>query len=73
MTVDGIEGFKPYMGNGFQKIVETNRGRLSIRFGGRSLFVRDDAPFEVWYPEDDAPSGYQTAEDIQKYLNTIGE
>ena len=68
MIVDGIDGFEPYMDNGFQKIVQTEKGRLSIRFGGRGLFVNDAHPFEVWYPEKDEPSGYQTAEDIQKYL-----
>jgi len=69
MTIDGIDGFEPYMDDGFQKIVQTKNGRLSIRHGGRGLFVNDDGPFEVWYPENDEPSGYQSAEDIKKYLN----
>lgn len=70
MTVDGIYGFEPYMDDGFQKVIQVPNGRLSIRFGGARLFVNDDAPFEVWYPEMDTPSGYQTAVDIQKYLDT---
>jgi hypothetical protein len=61
--------FKPYptMG-GWQCIMETKRGRISIRLGGRSLFTKKDKPYEVWYPTEDAPIGEQTSEDIWRYV-----
>lgn len=57
MTVDGIDGFVPYGDDGWQKVIETSMGRMSIRFGGSRLFVSATRPFEVWYPGEDAPSG----------------
>lgn len=72
---DDLE-FEPYyLGSldlGYQCVIETENGRLSIRRGKENdkcgLFVSDSHPYEVWYPERDAPDGWQTAEDIWNYI-----
>ena len=61
--------FKPYetMG-GWQCKIETSKGTLSIRYGGRGLLVEPDKPYEVWYPDEDAPTPRQTSEEIWDYI-----
>ena len=66
--------FKPYpLTGGYQCIMDTERGRLSVRTGSDTLFIDDDHPYEVWYPSEDAPIGYQTADDIWDYISNKHE
>jgi len=64
--------FKPYetMG-GWQCIMNTKRGKISVRYGSPGLFVTVEYPYEVWYPTDDAPIGNQSAENIWDYIKNI--
>lgn len=66
---DGFTFF-PYQNDGYQCIIKTIFGPLSIRFGGQSLAVSDDRPYEVWYPDQDEPTKHQTAQDIWGYIST---
>ena len=61
--------FKPYpiMG-GFQCIMNIGLGRISVRTGVDTLFVDENHPYEVWYPDQTAPTGRQTADDIWNYI-----
>ena len=61
--------FVPYetMG-GWQCIMNTSKGEISVRYLGRGLFTDDKGCYEVWYPEDTEPKGYQTADDIWNYI-----
>ena len=62
--------FVPYeTTGGWQCVMHTKKGRLSVRFGSPSLFTSVDRPYEVWYPTENAPDGYQTADDIWRYIN----
>jgi hypothetical protein len=60
--------FIPYMDNGLQCLVFTDEGKISIRRDGFSLFTDKEHPYEVWYPTEAEPSGYQTADDIWNYI-----
>jgi len=62
--------FNPYMNDGWQSIMQTAKGKMSIRYKGKNLLTDDKHPYEVWYPKDDVSTGYQTAEDIFNYLGT---
>ena len=61
--------FKPYptMG-GHQCIMNTKRGRVSVRLGGCGTLSSPDKPYEVWYPTEDVPTPDQTADDIWNYI-----
>lgn len=64
--------FKPYqLMGGWQCIMETKRGRISVRYGSSSLFVTDGRPYEVWYPSEDTPTGRQSADNIWDYIKNI--
>jgi len=41
---------------------------ISVRLGPR-LVTDNERPYEVWYPTEDAPTGYQTANDIWDYIS----
>jgi hypothetical protein len=61
--------FKPYLTmGGWQCIMETKRGKISIRLGGYGCFASKDKPYEVWYPTEDTPIGEQSADDIWNYV-----
>lgn len=62
--------FKPYLTmGGWQCIMNTEKGRISVRYGFNcGLYVDSEHPYEVWYPNEDAPTGCQTAEDIWNYI-----
>lgn len=66
--------FKPY-GNfefdGYQCKIETPNGTISVRCECSTLFIDTERPYEVWYPDDDAPIGYQTANDIFNYIKRM--
>ena len=64
--------FKPYstMG-GWQCIMNTERGKISVRYIGRGLITDKDHPYEVWYPDKDSPTGYQVADDIWSYISSL--
>lgn len=66
--------FKPYktMG-GYQCIIPTKKGNISVRYGGYSTLTSKDKPYEVWYPDEDAPTPDQTADDIFEYIKNSGE
>lgn len=69
--------FEPYMPeyreNAWRCVMEVSTGKISVRFGGRGLFTDNNRPYEVWYPEDDTPTGYQTADDIWDYINSLNK
>lgn len=61
--------FIPYLTTGgLQAKISTKKGIISIRRGGHGLFVTNEKPYEVWYPDSDCPIGYQTADDIWNYI-----
>lgn len=60
--------FKPYAYGGYQCLIETKVGRISVRFGSNSLFTDNVGKYEVYYPTEDAPDGYQTSDDIFNYI-----
>ena len=68
MIIDDMV-FKPYptMG-GWQCIMDTSRGKISVRYKGYGLSTEPNKPYEVWYPTEDTPIGSQTAEDIFNYV-----
>ena len=65
--------FKPYKVcgeiDGYQCLMETKKGTISVRYEGCGLFTNKDGIYEVWYPDRDCPDGYQTADDIWGYIN----
>ena len=64
--------FKPYeLMGGWQCIMNTNRGRISVRHGSPGLFTTVEYPYEVWYPTEDEPSGRQSADNIWDYIKNI--
>lgn len=65
---DGMT-FRPYphMG-GWQCIINHRKGEISVRYDCPSLFTDKDHPYEVWYPDQDTPIGYQTITDIMNYI-----
>jgi hypothetical protein len=60
--------FKPYIFGGWQCIMMTRIGKISVRYGGYGLITEHGKPYEVWYPTEDAPIGSQTADDIWDYI-----
>lgn len=61
--------FEPYeICDGYQCRMQVKSGIISVRFGGHGLITSNEKPYEVWYPDQDAPIGYQTAEDIWDYI-----
>ena len=61
--------FVPYKTTGgFQCIMNIKAGRISVRYLGYGLFTDAKHPYEVWYPTEGAPTGYQTADDIWNYI-----
>lgn len=60
--------FVPYSYGGYQCKMKVKTGIISVRYMGSRLFTDKDHPYEVWYPNEDSPSGYQTAEDIWNYI-----
>jgi len=63
--------FVPYMcgSYGWQCKINTKLGVISVRFGGHGLLTDEQRPYEVYYPTEDSPSGFQTADDIWNYIN----
>ena len=63
--------FEPYMNDGYQAKIKIpyKKGIISVRYKGTNLMADKDHPFEVWYPGDDIPTGYQTARDIFSFIN----
>ena len=67
--------FKPYFivgedePDGWHCVMNTERGRISVRYKGYGLFTDTKRPYEVWYPTETAPDGYQTADDIWDYVS----
>lgn len=66
-TQDDME-FTPYMDCGYQCKMKVKTGVISVRFGCNTLITNNERPYEVWYPDQDSPVGYQTAEDIWNYI-----
>jgi len=68
MTKDDMI-FKPYpLMGGYRCIMDTKRGKISVRLGGRGTLSTPDLPYEVWYPTEDVPTPDQTADDIWNYI-----
>ena len=70
--------FKPYCyageaPDGYQCKIKLSAGIISVRYKGYGLIVDSSRPYEVWYPTEDAPSGYQTANDIFNYIKRHGK
>jgi len=70
--------FEPYQFpddeiDGFQCKMKVSTGIISVRHKGRNLSTDKDGIYEVWYPEDDTPVGYQTADDIWNYIKKINK
>lgn len=61
--------FVKYPYGGMQCIMMLPMGKLSVRKGGHGLFTDTERPYEVWFPGDDSPTGYQTADDIFRWIN----
>ena len=59
--------------NAWQCKMELRSGVISVRFGGYGLFTDSERPYEVWYPENDSPTGYQTADDIWSYIKSLNK
>lgn len=59
--------FHPYA-DGWQSKITLYCGTISVRYGGQGIFADKDHPYEVWYPTEDSPIGYQTADDIFEYI-----
>ncbi len=53
---------------GIQSLMKTSKGILSVRAKGEGLFISKERPYEVWYPGDEEPTGYQTADDIFNWI-----
>jgi len=70
MIQDDME-FKPYPMGGFQCIMETKLGKISVRTGKETLITSTKKPYEVWYPTNNEPTGYQDANDIWNYIRNI--
>lgn len=62
--------FSKYMDCGYQCKMKVKSGIISVRFGCKNLITDTERPYEVWYPLDDTPTGYQTAEDIWNYIKS---
>lgn len=62
--------FYPYPGGGFQSLIDTKWGRVSVRYGSPDLIANSELPFEVWYPTHYAPHGYQTEKDVYYFMKT---
>ena len=64
--------FKPYKSGsgGWRCGIKIPLGVISVRFGGSGLFLSEDKPYEVWYPDEAEPFGHQTAKDIFDYIRT---
>lgn len=65
--------FESYEFGGFQCKMKVSTGIISVRYGERNLFTDRDRIYEVWYPEDNVPTGYQTADDIWDYIRKISK
>ena len=61
--------FVPYPHGGYQCKMKVSKGIVSVRCDSHYLFTNDEGPYEVWYPDRDEPNGYQTADDIWKYIS----
>jgi len=61
--------FVPYPMGGYQCKMEVSKGTISVRYDSSYLFTNDDCIYEVWYPDRSEPDGYQTADDIWKYIS----
>jgi len=57
--------------SGYQCKMKVQTGIISVRYKGYGLFTNENKPYEVWYPEDNAPTGYQTADNIWNYIKKI--
>ena len=60
--------FTPYMNDGYQCKIPTKKVIISVRYKGANLIANNDKPFEVWYPDEDSPTGYQNDEDVYNYI-----
>lgn len=65
--------FMPYELGGYQCLILLEIGTISVRYGSPYLFTDNDHPYEVWYPTEDSPDGYQTADDIYNYIRKVQE
>ena len=65
--------FEHYNGSsgGYQCKMKVKNGVISVRYGGRGLITSHNKPYEVWYPDEDAPTGDQTADDIWNYIRAL--
>lgn len=62
--------FKPYITmGGHQCIMQTERGKISVRYGGYGIISSTKEPYEVWYPTEDTPIRNQSSDDIWNYIN----
>lgn len=60
--------FSPYpLMGGYQALIDTKEGQISVRFGGHGLFAIE-GKYEVRYPGGEV-RGDQTADDIFNYIN----
>jgi hypothetical protein len=63
--------FRPYPTGGYQCIIPTRKGLLSVRYGGHGLFTTPDKPYEIMLPTGEV-RGSQTADDIFDYVKKAG-
>jgi hypothetical protein len=66
MIIDDLL-FVQYPYGGWQCKIKLKNGVVSVRMG-QGLFTDDLHPFEVWYPSESEPSGYQTSTDVWEYI-----
>lgn len=59
--------------DGYQALLPTSMGEISVRFDGRNLFTSKEKPYEVWYPNEDTPIGGQTADDIFNWIKEFSK
>jgi hypothetical protein len=69
MVIDDFD-FLPYMNDGYQCKVKCEKGIISIRYKGNNLIADEKRPFEVWYPNENSPTGYQTTDDVWNYIKS---
>ena len=66
--------FKPYpLMGGWIAQIKVKDYLISVRYGGHGLLTDSGHPYEVWYPTQSEPDGYQTADDIWNYIKNISE
>ena len=62
--------FTPYLKDGWIATVKTNKGNITVRYGGSNLLTTGKRPYEIRLQGGEVV-GYQTAEDILKRFKNV--